>query len=107
MKKVQENYYVGRKEQYFSDLDNVLKNYRRKAIGDKKEGLLVDFLTATNKIGVNLQKKPQSYEDNEYLVRQAQEKMKIQELYSKSKSNQMATAANIAKKQDEKRQKRD
>lgn len=36
MRKVEENYYIGKKQEYFSDLEDVLRNYRRKAIGDKK-----------------------------------------------------------------------
>jgi hypothetical protein len=98
MKKVEQNYYIGKKEEYFADLEAVLKNYRRKAVGDKKEGLLVDFMTATNKIGVNLLRKPENYEDNDYLIKMAQETMRIQEQTNKSKSNQMAITANMAKK---------
>ena len=36
MRKVEQNYYIGKKEEYFEDLEAVLRNYRRKAIGDKK-----------------------------------------------------------------------
>ncbi len=44
MRKVQANHYIGKKNEYMSDLDGVLKSYRRKAIGDKKQGLLAEFL---------------------------------------------------------------
>jgi hypothetical protein len=47
----------------------VLKKYRGRAVGDKKEVLLAEFLETTNKIGMNLDREPENYENNEYLVR--------------------------------------
>ena len=69
MRKVESNNYVGKKDEYMSDLDAVLRSYRRKAIGDKKQGLLAEFLETTNKISINLDKEPENYMNNEYLVK--------------------------------------
>ena len=69
MRKVESNNYVGKKDEYMSDLDAVLRSYRRKAIGDKKQALLAEFLETTNKISINLDKEPENYMNNEYLAK--------------------------------------